>query len=135
MATIEDLRALAYPRTYTPAVAGPAGDRHVLLVESPAGPEGVAVRPILLCQDWDGRVVIHWQDDRGSVTYTVLDVAEDSPERFAFTRADAPGGAVWLTPCSFERFEREWRSRDPDAGSVPSFESEEQFRRWFLPGS
>ena len=48
----------------------------------------------LLCQDWDGRVVIHWQDDRGSVTYTVTDVTEDSAERFAFARADEPG-RIW----------------------------------------
>ncbi len=134
MATIEDLRALAYPRTYTPAVAGPAGERAVLFVETERGPEGVAVRPILLCQDWDGRVVIHWEDDRGSRTYTVLDVTEDSPQRFAFARADEPAGAVWLTPLSFERFESEWRSLDPEAGNVPRFESEEQFRRFFLPG-
>ncbi|HEY7293625.1 MAG TPA: hypothetical protein VH916_01235 [Dehalococcoidia bacterium] len=134
MATMQELRGLVYPRTYMPAVAGPAGDRAVLLVETESGPEGVALRPILLCQDWDGRVVIHWEDDRGSCTYTVLDVTEDSAARFAFERADEPAGAVWLTPLSYERFEREWRSRDPEAGNVPRFESEEQFRRWFLPG-
>jgi hypothetical protein len=134
MTSMQKLQALPYPATYMPRVAGPPAERNVLLVETAAGPEGVAVRPFLLCQDWDQRVVIHWEDDRGSYTFTVLDVTEDSAERFAFNRVDEPAGAVWLTPLTCERFEREWRSRDPDAGSVPRFESEEQFRRWFLPG-
>jgi len=35
---------------------------------------------------------------------------------------------------TYEQFEREYRSRDPEAGNVPRFENDEQFRRWFLPG-
>lgn len=134
MATMMDLQALAYPRTYMPAVAGPADRRNVLLVETAAGAEGVAVRPFLLCQDWDRRVVIHWEDDHRSYTYTVTDVLMDTPERFEFRREDAPAGLVTLTPLGFDRFEREFRARDPEAGSVPRFESEDQFRRWFLQG-
>jgi len=134
MATMSELQALAYPRTYMPAVAGPADRRNVLLIETAAGAEGVAVRPFLLCQDWDQRVVIHWEDDHGSYTYTVIDVLADTPERFEFLREGAPGERVILTPLGFARFERELRNRDPEAGNVPLFETEEQFRRWFLPG-
>jgi len=134
MASMQELRTLAYPRTYTPAVAGTPDKRNVLLVESAAGSEGVAVRPMLLCQDWDQRVVIHWSDDRGSYTFTVSDVLEDTSERFSFLRQDEPAGQVSLTPLTFERFERELRSRDPDAGNVPRFLTDDQFRRWFLPG-
>jgi hypothetical protein len=131
---MQDLRELAYPRTMMPAVAGIADHRNVLLVESDSGPEGIAVRPFLLCQDWDKRVVIHWEDDRGSYTFTVTDVVADEPGKFEFIRADEPAGRVWLTPLTFERFESEWRNRDPEAGNVPQFDSEDQFRRWFLPG-
>ncbi len=133
MTTMDQLRGLAYPRTYTPLVAGPAEHRRVLLVESEQGPEGVAVRPLLLCQDWDGRVVVHWEDDRGSYTYTVTDVLEDTPERLAFRRDDPPG-SVTLTPLDYQRFEREYRPLHPDAGNLPRFETEDQFRRWYLPG-
>ncbi|MHB8574571.1 MAG: hypothetical protein ACYDCQ_04495 [Dehalococcoidia bacterium] len=132
MTTMTELQALAYPRTYTPLVAGPPERRNVLLVEAAGGPEGVAVRPLLLCQDWDQRVVIHWEDDHDSSTYTVLDVVDDSAERFTFQR-DEPAGTVSLTPLDFRRFEREYRTAlDPDAGNVPRFESDDQFRRWYL---
>ena len=133
---MESLRALTYPATYTPAVAGPAAARNVLLVEGRHGPEGIAVRPLLLCQDWDGRVVIHWEDDRGSYTYTVADVLSDTPERFAFVRALDGGSAerIDLTPLSYERYEREVRPRDPETGNIPRFESQEQFRRYFVAG-
>ena len=134
MMTMAQLRELRYPGTYMPRVAGPAEHRNVLLVETESGAEGVAVHPFLLCQDWDQRVVIHWEDDHGSSTFTVIDVVLDSDDRFEFVREEAPGGRVTLTPLSFERFEQEYRSRDPEAGSVPRFESEDQFRRWFLPG-
>ena len=131
MTTMSDLRALAYPRTYTPLVAGPAERRNVLLVESETRAEGIAVRPLLLCQDWDDRVVVHWEDDHGSSTYTVVDVIEDTAERFAFRREE-PAGTISLTPLHFQRFEREIRTLDPDAGNVPRFASEDQFRRWYL---
>ncbi len=134
MTTIESLRTLTYPSTYMPAVAGPAERRNVLLVETVAGPEGIAVHPFLLCQDWDKRVVIHWEDDHGSHTFTVLEIVADATDRFEFVREDEPSGRVTLTPLTFERFEREYRPYDPEAGNVPGFESEEQFRRWFLPG-
>ena len=136
-ATMESLRALAYPATYVPAAAGTPGARNVLLVEAGRGPEGIAVRPLLLCQDWDGRVVIHWEDDRGSSTYTVADVLSDTPERFAFVRlGDNDGSAerVDLTPLSYERYESEVRPRDPETGNIPRFESQEQFRRYFAAG-
>lgn len=134
MVTLARVQALPYPQTYRPAVAGTAEHRHVLLVETEAGPEGVAVHPFLLCQDWDGRVVVHWEDDRGSYTYTVLDIVVDTDERFEFAREDAPQGRVWLTPLTYPRFEREFRSRHPEAANGAPFESEEQFRRWYLPG-
>lgn len=134
MTTIERLKQLPYPGTYKPLVAGPAERRNVLLVEGDAGPEGIAVHPLLLCQDWDKRVVVHWEDDRGAYTYSVSDVLADAEDRFEFVREEAPGGSVRLTPLSFERFEREYRPLHPDAGNVPHFESEAQFRRWFLPG-
>jgi len=134
MTTIESLRTLTYPGTYMPAVAGPAERRNVLLVETAAGPEGIAVHPFLLCQDWDKRVVIHWEDDHASHTFTVLEIVTDGTDRFEFVREDEPPGNVTLTPLTFERFEREYRSQDPEAGNVPGFENEEQFRRWFLPG-
>ena len=133
--TMERLRALAYPATYTPEVAGPPTARNVLLVESEEGIEGLAVRPLLLCQDWDGRVVVHWEDHHGSYTYTVADVLVDTPERFEFLRAEddaAPPRRVWLTPLTFERYERDVRPRDPETGSIPRFESQEQFRRYFV---
>jgi hypothetical protein len=136
-ATMESLRALAYPATYVPAVAGPAGARNVLLIEAGSGPEGIAVRPLLLCQDWDARVVIHWEDDRGSYTYTVSDVLSDTAERFAFMRLSDENGAaerVDLTPLSYERYESEVRPRDPETGNIPRFESQEQFRRYFAAG-
>lgn len=134
MTTMERLKQIAYPGTYMPLVAGPAERRNVLLVESDAGPEGIAVRPFLLCQDWDNRVVIHWEDDRGAYTYTVVDVLADAEDGLAFVREEPPSGTVRLTPLSYERFEREFRPLHPDAGNVPQFESEEQFRRWYLPG-
>lgn len=136
-ATMESLRALAYPATYTPAVAGPTHARNVLLIESGRGPEGIAVRPLLLCQDWDSRVVIHWEDDRGSSTYTVGDLLSDTPERFAFIRIDDGDGSSErfdLTPLSYERYERDVRPRDPETGNIPRFESQEQFRRYFIAG-
>lgn len=133
MTTMAHMRELTYPRTYMPAVAGPVERRNVLLVETAAGAEGIAVHPFLLCQDWDKRVVIHWEDDHGSQTCTILDIITDIEDAFEFVR-DAEPSAVRLTPLSFDRFEREYRSRDPEAGSVPRFESEEQFRHWFLPG-
>ncbi len=134
MTTMDSVRALAYPVTCMPVVAGTAEHRNVLLVETDGGAEGIALHPFLLCQDWDKRVVIHWEDDHGSHTYTVLQIVVDNTDRFEFVREDEPAGRVALTVLTFERFEREYRSQDPDAGSVPQFESEEQFRRWFLPG-
>jgi hypothetical protein len=134
MTTMDSLRGLTYPSTYMPAVAGPAERRNVLLVESAAGTEGVAVHPFLLCQDWDQRVVIHWEDDHASRTFTVLNITADADDLFEFVREDEPAGTVRLTPMSYEQFEREYRSRDPEAGNVPRFENDEQFRRWFLPG-
>ncbi len=131
MTTMESLRQLPYPGTYMPAVSGPPDRRNVLVAEGAAGPEGIALRPFLLCQDWDRRVVIHWEDDRGSYTYTVTDVLEDTPERFTFTREDAPGGTVTLTPLTRERFEALFRQRD-GAQQIPQFDTDEQFRRWFL---
>jgi hypothetical protein len=133
---MQSLRELTYPATYTPPVAGPANARNVLLVEGGHGPEGIAVRPLLLCQDWDQRVVIHWEDDRGSSTYTVADVLTDTPERFSFVRVVDGSSAerVDLTPLTFERYEREVRPRDPETGNIPRFESQEQFRRYFVAG-
>lgn len=129
--TMQALRQLPYPGTYMPAVAGPPDRRRVLLASSAEGPEGIALRPFLLCQDWDQRVVIHWEDDHGSTTYTVSDVIADTPERFEFVREDPPGGTVTLRPLSLEEFETIFRQRD-DAQQIPRFGSEEQYRRWFL---
>ncbi len=134
MTTMDSVRALAYPRTCMPAASGTAEHRNVLLVETDRGAEGIALHPFLLCQDWDKRVVIHWEDDHGSHTFTVLEIVADGAHRFEFVREDEPSGRVTLTPLTFERFEREYRPLDPEAGNVPGFESEEQFRRWFLPG-
>lgn len=134
MTTMQELQELAYPGTRMPLVAGPAENRNVLLVETERGPEGIALHPFLLCQDWDKRVVIHWEDDHGSRTYTVLGIAADAADRFEFEREDEPAGTVRLTPLNFERFEQEYRAHDPEAGNVPRFENEEQFRRWFLQG-
>lgn len=133
-ATMERLEAMPYPATYMPEVAGAAGRREVLLVETGGGPEGIAVRPFLLCQDWDHRVVVHWEDDRQSYTYTVTNVIADTPERFEFLRGGDGAARMWLTPLTYEQFERDYRARFPETGGIPRFESQEQFRRHFVGG-
>jgi len=126
------LRELRYPANYCPAVAGPPEHRNVLLVETEAGAEGLALHPLLLCQDWDRRVVIHWEDHQRAHTFTVVDILTDTPERFEFLSESEPPVYVRLTPLSLERFEREFRDQYAEAGALPSFETEEQFRHWFL---
>ena len=91
MSTFEEMQSLAYPQTYSPVVAGRVEHRNILLVESNRGVEGVALRPFLLCQDWDNRVVIHWEDDQpmtheaGAHRPVQADnpsVATDNPSRY-----------------------------------------------------
>lgn len=132
MTTMERLKQLAYPDAYSPAVSGPPDRRNVLMVETDAGPEGLALHPILLCQDWDHRVVIHWEDTQGAHTFTVLDVLVDRPDRFEFLSEGDPPVYVRLTPMTHQRFEREFRDRFAETGALPRFESDEQFRHWFL---
>ena len=132
MTAMARLRTLAYPASYIPTVAGPLERRHVLLVETEAGPEGIALHPLLLYQDWDGRVVIHWEDHQGAYTFTVVDILVDTPECFEFLSESEPPVYVRLTPLTLERFEREFRDQYAEAGAFPGFETEEQFRHWFL---
>ncbi|MGI8551823.1 MAG: hypothetical protein ACR2PL_13705 [Dehalococcoidia bacterium] len=132
MTTMQQLQDLPYPDRYMPAAAGPPKRRNVLLVETDAGPEGIALHPLLLCQDWDRRVVIHWEDDRRAYTFTVVDIVHDTPEQFEFLSEGEPPIRVRLTPLSHDRFERELGQQYAEAGAIPSFETDEQFRHWFL---
>jgi hypothetical protein len=132
MTSMARLRELSYPTSYMPAVAGAPEQRNVLLVETDAGPEGIALRPLLVCQDWDRRVLIHWVDHQRSYTFTVLDLLADMPECLEFLSEGEPPVYVRLTPLTLDRFEREIRDRALESEAIPRFATEDQFRRWFL---
>jgi hypothetical protein len=130
MATIDEIReTLTYPNTYTPRVAE---GRAVTLTRRPGAGVELALRPYLLCQDWDKRVVIHWTDNHGPHSLEVTRIMEDTPERFSFHANEPELIEYRLEPLTRELFDRELRGGYHRQGHVPDFADDAALSAWLL---
>ena len=130
MATIEELRqSLPYPQTYTPAVAQNAA---LALERVPGVGVDLVLKPYILCQDWDKRVVIHWKNNRGVRTLEITRIVEDTPERFSFHANEETVVTYTLTPLTIECFDESLREQFERQGHVPDFQDRAALHSWLL---
>lgn len=130
MTTVDELRqTLPYPHTYTPKVAAHAA---LSLTREPGVGVALALKPFLLCQDWDKRVVIHWRDTDKGRTMAITRILEDSEERFSFHADEQEPATYVLTPLTLECFASHFRDGYERQGNVPDFRNEAALSAWLL---
>ncbi len=130
MATIEEIRrTLPYPQTYTPKVAEKVA---LSLERDPGIGIELVLRPYILCQDWDKRVVIHWKESRQVRTLEITRILEDTPACFAFRASEEEPVTYTLTPLTLECFNSLLRESYERQGNVPDFTDEHSLHAWLL---
>jgi hypothetical protein len=130
MATVEELRhTLPYPQTYTPKVAVKAA---LSMERDPGVGIDLVLKPFILCQDWDKRVVIHWKDGRGVRTVEITRILEDTPGRFSFHANEEIPVTYTLSPLTIECFNKTLRESYERQGHVPEFTDEAALHAWLL---